>query len=59
MVRISGKIFEAISALIQRRPRSDRYHSALVIDVREGRFVIEPAPVPDGRGERRGVVARV
>ncbi len=57
VVRISGKIFEAVSALVGRRPRCDLYHSALVISVPERRFVIEQAPVPDRHGVRRGVVA--
>jgi len=58
VVRISGKLFEAALALVGRRPRSDLYHSALVISAPEGQFVIEQAPVPDLRGERRGVVAQ-
>ena len=57
VVRISGKLFEAASALVDRRPRFDLYHSALVISVPDGRFVIEQAPVLDLHGERRGVVA--
>ena len=57
VVRISGKAFEAVSAFAQRRARCDLYHSALVIDVPEGRFVIEQTPVPDLHGSRRGVVA--
>jgi len=57
VVRISGRLFEAISALVARRPRCDLYHSALVISASEGHFVIEQAPVPDLHGERRGVVA--
>jgi hypothetical protein len=58
VVRISGKLFEAASALVARRPRCDLYHSALVISAPEGHFVIEQAPVPEGHGERRGVVAQ-
>lgn len=58
VVRISGKLFEAASALVGRRPRCDLYHSALVISAPEGRFVIEQAPVPDLDGVRRGVVAQ-
>jgi hypothetical protein len=58
VVRISGKLFEAASALVDRRSRFDLYHSALVITLPEGRFVIEQAPVPDRYGERRGVVAQ-
>ncbi len=58
VVRISGKLFEAVSALVQRRARCDLYHSALVVRVPEGHFVIEQAPVPDLHGEQRGVVAQ-
>ena len=43
--------------MVHRRARCDLYHSALVITVPDGRFVIEQAPVPDLHGERRGVVA--
>jgi hypothetical protein len=58
VVRMSGKIYEAISALVQRRPRSDLYHSALVATTVDGQTVIEMAPVPDNRGpQERGVVA--
>jgi hypothetical protein len=57
VVRLSGKVFEAASAFVQRRERCDLYHSALVIDVPEGRFVIEQTPIPDAHGDRRGVVA--
>ena len=57
VVRASGKVFEALSALVQRRRTSDLYHSALAVIVPEGRFVIEMTPIPDAHGERRGVVA--
>jgi hypothetical protein len=57
VVRISGKLFEAASAFVDRRSRFDLYHSALVLSLPEGRFVIEQAPVPDRYGELRGVVA--
>jgi hypothetical protein len=50
-------VFEATSALLQRRARCDLYHSALVVRVPEGRFVIEQTPVPNVRGTLRGVVA--
>jgi hypothetical protein len=56
VVRLSGKLFEAASARLQRRPRCDLYHSALVVVVPEGRFVVEQTPVIDGYGQRRGVV---
>jgi hypothetical protein len=57
VVRISGRAFEALSALRQRRRPLDLYHSALAVTVPEGRFVIEMTPVPDGNGAARGVVA--
>jgi hypothetical protein len=57
VVRLSGKIYEAVSALAQRRRPVDLYHSALVVVVPEGRFVIETGPVADGHGGRRGVMA--
>jgi hypothetical protein len=57
VVRASGRMFEAMSALSQRRSRYDLYHSALVVSVPEGRFVIEMAPIPDRFPESRGVVA--
>ena len=57
VVRISGELFEALSAFIGRRPRCDLYHSALVVRVPEGRFVIEQAPIPNLDIASRGVVA--
>ena len=57
VVHVSGKLFEAVSALRQRRGRCDLYHSAVVVSVPEGRVVIEQAPVPDLHGDQRGVVA--
>jgi hypothetical protein len=56
VVRLSGKIFEAIDATVHRRPRCDLYHSALQVAVDGDRYVIEMTPVPDGDGARRGVV---
>ncbi len=57
VVRVSGRVFEAVSALLQRRRTCDLYHSALTVTVPEGCFAIEMAPIPDGHGARRGVVA--
>jgi hypothetical protein len=57
VVRTSGRLFETMSALAQRRRRCDLYHSALIVTVPAGRFVIEVGPIPDCHGERRGVVA--
>jgi len=56
IVRFSGRLFEAISSRVHRRPACDLYHSALVVVVPEGHFVIEMTPIPDVHGGRRGVV---
>jgi hypothetical protein len=56
-VRLNGWIFEAVAARLEKRPTSDLYHSALAARVPDGRFVIEMAPIPDGNGPLRGVVA--
>jgi hypothetical protein len=56
-VRLNGKVFEAIAARLAHRGTSDLYHSALIVHVPEGRFVIEQAPVRKN-GEARGVVAQ-
>jgi hypothetical protein len=55
-VRLNGKVFEAVVALLERRRPLDLYHSALVVQVPEGRYTIESGPVPDDNGQRRGVV---
>jgi hypothetical protein len=58
VVRLSGRAFEAISAVIQRRPRRPLFHSALVAVTGDAPFMIEMTPVIDERGpEDRGVVA--
>jgi hypothetical protein len=56
-VRLNGRVFEAVVALLERRRPSDLYHSALEVSGPAGRFVIEMAPIPDGNGTARGVVA--
>jgi hypothetical protein len=56
-VRLNGRVYEALTARIERRPAYDLYHSALRVRVPEATFVIEQAPVPDLSGEQRGVVA--
>jgi hypothetical protein len=56
-VRLNGRIYEAIHALLERRRPLDLYHSALEVRVPEGRFVIENSwPIPDAEGAARGVV---
>jgi len=55
--KVSGKVFETITALLHGRRRCDLYHSALEVYTPEGRYVIEQTPVPDDHGDERGVVA--
>jgi hypothetical protein len=56
-VRLNGRVYEALAARFRRRPACDLYHSALQVELPEGTFVIEQAPVHDWSGEDRGVVA--
>jgi hypothetical protein len=56
-VRLDGRIFEAVVARLEKRPTKDLYHSALVVRVPDGQFVIEQAPIRDGNGALRGVIA--
>jgi hypothetical protein len=56
-VRLNGRIWEAIHARWQRRRPLDLYHTALVVRVPEGRFVVENCwPIPDADGRSRGVL---
>lgn len=56
-VRLNGRVYEAVAARLQRRPRRDLYHSALQVQLPERTYVIEQAPVHDWSGKQRGVVA--
>jgi hypothetical protein len=56
-VRLNGRIYEAVASRLQRRPPRDLYHSALQLELPEGSYVIEQAPVHDWSGSERGVVA--
>jgi hypothetical protein len=58
VVRLSGKVFEAIDATVHRRPRCHLYHSALQIALDGDRWIVEMTPVPDDDGSRRGVVVQ-
>lgn len=56
-VRLNGQVFETVVACLERRSPCDLYHSALIVRVPQGRFVIESAPVPRSCGAERGVVS--
>ena len=56
-VRFNGKVYEALVAARERRPRRDLYHAAMVISLGRERFTIELAPSPDAREASRGVIA--
>ena len=56
-VHLNGRIWEAIHALLEHRRPLDLYHTALVVRVPEGRFVIENCwPIPAADGPSRGVL---
>ena len=55
-VRLNGRLFEAIVALRDGRERRDLYHTALIVHLPEGRFVIEQGPA-ERRDSGHGVVA--
>jgi hypothetical protein len=56
-VRLNGRIYEALHALVERRRPLDLYHSALEVRVPEGRFIIENCwPILDQESAARGVV---
>ena len=55
-VRLNGRVYEGLAARVARRPACDLYHSALQVEVADGRSVIEQALVHDWSGEQRGVV---
>jgi hypothetical protein len=56
-VRYNGRVFEALQALHEHRPRRDLYHAALVVQIDGDSYTIEVAPSPDADEARRGVVA--
>jgi hypothetical protein len=54
-VRLNGRIWEAIHARLEHRRPLDLYHTALVVRVPEGRFVVDncwPLPNADGAASR-------
>jgi hypothetical protein len=56
-VKLNGRIWEAIHARLARRRPLDLYHTALVVRVPEGRFVVENCwPIPNADGPARGVL---
>lgn len=56
VVRLNGRVYEAIAARRDGRPVRDLYHSALEVRVPEGRFVIESAPIRSSDDPTRVVV---
>ena len=56
-VRLNGRVYEGVKALLERRPISDLYHSGLEVFVPEGRYVVEMTPSVNDDGSERGVVA--
>jgi len=55
-VRFNGRVFEAIQAAHQHRPRRNLYHAAIVVELDGDRYTIEVAPSPDADEAGRGVI---
>jgi hypothetical protein len=56
-VRLNGRIWEAVHARLEHRRPLELYHTALVVRVPEGRFVVENCwPIPNADGPARGVL---
>jgi hypothetical protein len=56
-VRLNGRIWEAIHAWLEHRQPLGLYHTALVVRVPEGRYVVENCwPIPNADGPTRGVL---
>lgn len=58
IVRWNGRLYEAVDARRQHRPRCALYHAALEVVVSELRYVIEMAPAWRDGTHDRGVVVR-
>lgn len=57
LVRVNGRVYEAVKARSERRKPLDLYHTALEVRVPEGRYTIENGwPSPDSDLASRGVV---
>src|ERR671925_716732 len=57
-VRMNGRIYEALAAWRNKRARYKLYHSAMMVTLPSGKFVIEQAwPIPRGDCKLRGVVS--
>ncbi len=56
VVQRSGRIYEGVHALLEGRAQHALYHAALEVHRDGHRFVVELAPVPDAKGDARGVV---
>jgi len=59
LVKFNGLLYESIQARWQHRRPLDLYHTALVVTVPEGRYVVENAwPIPDREPQTRGVIVQ-
>jgi hypothetical protein len=56
VVRLNGRAFEAVRAVRNRRRPLDIYHAALSIELPEGSYAVEIAPIPARGTADRGVV---
>lgn len=56
VVRLNGRIYEALTAAREQRPRCDLYHAALEVRVAGERYAVEMGPVWGNPVADRGVV---
>lgn len=56
-MRLNGRVFEAVVAFRERRPRQALFHSALVVRLPGAAYAIEMGPEQRGDPLRRGAVA--
>lgn len=56
-VKRNGRLYEALVAWREHRPRRDLYHAGLEVRLGGVTWVIEMTPEPDARGADRGAVA--
>lgn len=58
-VRFNGRIYEGVKARLEHRRPLALFHTALLVVVPEGRFVVETMwPSPDGAVASRGVIVK-
>lgn len=58
LVRLSGRLYEGLVALLEGRPRQSLYHAALQVRLGVDTYVVEMAPVWSNHAPDRGTVSQ-